>query len=269
MLHTGTRDETLATDGEGQVLPAPASAALHRAADAGEAAARWVRELAGRQAEEDHAQALERAAGAIVRASSREVVPGGDSLLAEELRYTLAADVLLGASHTTGTLPVLHPGERVPLIAVCALAAALPSCVALAGELAAATEAGRSATAAGAARARPTQRPKTLGCDHTDPLDRLAYRGVFDSVAESFEIALHYQGDEDERARAQALHNALAAAGGGIAAAALLRVADDPALGLGLDQWEYLNLVAAELDLRVVENLSGANGDDTTDPRQS
>ncbi|MFJ9846074.1 hypothetical protein ACIRYZ_37680 [Kitasatospora sp. NPDC101155] len=70
------------------------------------------------------------------------------------MRYTLAADVVLGASHTTGTLPELHPGERMPLIAVCALAAAFPSCVlgdlnreleVLATELQAATAAGRTA----------------------------------------------------------------------------------------------------------------------------
>ncbi|MFE7490123.1 hypothetical protein [Kitasatospora sp. NPDC057541] len=89
---------------------------------------------------------------------------------------------------------------------------------------------------------------------------------MFDSAAESFEIALHYQDGCGERARAQALHNALAAAGPGIAAAALLRVADDPALGLAADQWEHLHLIAAELDLRVVEDLGGANGDGTTDP---
>ncbi|MFE7193959.1 hypothetical protein [Kitasatospora sp. NPDC057541] len=271
--HSETRDEAKAPDGEDQAQRAAASAALHRAAGAGEAAAGWVRELAGRQGEEDHARLLERAADAIVRASSREIIPGSDGLLTEELRYTLAADVVLGASHTTGTLPELHGGERLALVAVCALAAALPSCVlgdlereltVLTGELAAATESGRGATAAGDARVLPVRKPRTLGHEHGDPLDRLAYRRVFDSAAESFEIALHYQGGRGEQARAEALHNALAAAGGGIAAAALLRVADDPALGLDPDQWEHLHLIAAELDLRVVEDLGGANGDGTT-----
>ncbi|MFE4516809.1 hypothetical protein ACFRMQ_21745 [Kitasatospora sp. NPDC056783] len=267
--HSDTHATTKASDGEEQ--------ALRRAADAGEAAAGWVRGLASRQGEEEHARALERVAEAIVRASSCEILPGSDGLLAEELRYTLAADVVLGASHTVGTRPELHPGELMPLITVCALAAAFPSCVlgnlgteltALSDELAAATEAGRIATAAGAARACPARRPGTLGSDHADPLDRLAYRSVFDSAAESFEVALHYQGGHGEKARAQALHNALAAAGGGIAAAALLRVADDPALGLDPDQWEHLHLIAAELNLRVVEDLGGANGDGTTDPTQ-
>ncbi|MFE7490124.1 hypothetical protein [Kitasatospora sp. NPDC057541] len=126
--HSDTPDET-DPGGEDQVQCAAASAALQRAAGAGEEAAGWVRELAGRQGEEQ-ALALERAADAIVRASGREIVPGSDGLLAEELRYSLAADVVLGASHTTGTRPNLHPGERMPLITVCAIAAALLACVA-------------------------------------------------------------------------------------------------------------------------------------------
>ncbi|MFJ4672725.1 hypothetical protein [Kitasatospora purpeofusca] len=247
--------DTETSDGWNRARPAAEPAAPQRAADAGEAAAAWVRELAGRQGEEEHARLLVRVAEAIVRASRREVVPGSKGLLVEELRYTLAADVVLGASQTTGTLPELRTGERMPLITVCAIAAALPSCVLgdlaaeldlLADGLAAATEAGRTATAAGAARSRPARRPRTLGSDHGDPLNRLAYRRVAARAAETFEIALHYQGGRDEKARAQALHNALAAAGGGIAAAALLRVADDPALGLDLDQWEHLHRIAAE-----------------------
>lgn len=83
------------------------------------------------------------------------MIPGGEGQLAEELRYSLGADVLLGATHT-GTLPDLAPGERMPLVAVCALAAAMPSCVLgdlarelalLADELDAATATGRAATA--------------------------------------------------------------------------------------------------------------------------
>ncbi len=112
-----------------------------------------MRELAGRQCEEEHGRLLERVAEAIVKASSREIIPGSDGLLTEELRYTLAADVVLGSSHTTGTLPELHDGERMPLIAVCAIAATFPSCVlgdlareleVLAAEMEAATDAGRA-----------------------------------------------------------------------------------------------------------------------------
>ena len=133
----------------------------------------------------------------------------------------------------------------------------------LAGEQVRATEAGRAATAVGDARVLPVRRPPMFGSDHGDLLDRLAYRRAFDNAAESFEIALHYQGDRDEQAYAQALHNALAA-GPGVAAAALLRVADDPALGLDLDPSEDLYRIATELSLRVVEDLGGANGDGTT-----
>ncbi|MEU1425326.1 hypothetical protein [Kitasatospora sp. NPDC005751] len=273
-LHTSALEEAEAPEGRKQARRAAGLAALHRAAEAGEAAARWVRGLAGRQCEEEHARLLERAAAAITRASGREIIPGSEGLLTEELRYTLAADMILGASHTTGTLPELHRGERLAPVTVCALAAALPSCVLgdlareltlLAGELDAATEAGRSATAAGDARVLPLRQLRALGHEHGDPLDRLAYRRVFDSAVESFEIALHYQDDRGEEACEEALHNALAAAGPGIAAAALLRVASDPALGLDLDQWEHLHRLAAELDLNVVEDLGGANGDGTTD----
>ncbi|MGW2542287.1 hypothetical protein ACWC5I_15800 [Kitasatospora sp. NPDC001574] len=236
-----------------------------------------MRELAGRQGEEEHARALERVADAVVQVSGREIIPGGDGLLAEELRYTLAADVVLGASHTIGSLPELHRGERLALVAVCALAAALPSCVlsdlereltVLAGELAGVTEAGRLATAAGDARVLPVRTPRTLGHEHGDPLDRLAYRRVAESASEFFEIALHYQGGRGEKTCGQALQNALAAAGPGIAAAALLRVADDPALGLEDGQWEHLHRITTEFNLRVVEDLGGANGDGTTDTTQ-
>ncbi len=106
-----------------------------------------MRELADRQEDERHSRVLERAAEAII--------PGGEGRLAEEIRYSLAADVLLGATHT-GTVPVLHPGERLALVAVLALTAALPGCALgdlareltlLADELDAATTAGRTATA--------------------------------------------------------------------------------------------------------------------------
>ncbi len=145
-----------ASESDDQALDPVQLAALHRGRDAGEAAAAWVRELAGRQNDERHALALEHAAAGIERASHQEVIPGGDGQLAEELRYALAADVLLGATHT-GTMPDLAPGERMPLVAVCALAAAMPSCVLgdlpreltlLSDQLDAATAAGRATTTA-------------------------------------------------------------------------------------------------------------------------
>ncbi|MEV7783381.1 hypothetical protein [Kitasatospora sp. NPDC088351] len=133
--------------------------ALALAAEAGEAAAVWVRGLAARQDDEGHARVLGQAAEAIVQASAREVIPGGEGQLVEELRYHLAADVLLGATHT-GTLPELRAGERLALVAVCALAAAMPGCVLgdlgreltlLADELNAATATGRATGRAAAA----------------------------------------------------------------------------------------------------------------------
>ncbi|MGW4808008.1 hypothetical protein [Kitasatospora sp. NPDC004272] len=152
-LHFPSPDDDV-PDHEDQARHAVELAALHRAADTGEAAARWVQRLADRQGEKEHGRLLERTAEAIVKASSREIIPGSDGLLTEELRHTLAADVVLGASHTTGTLPELRPGERTPLIAVCSIAAALPACVlgnlpreleVLAAEMEAATAAGLAA----------------------------------------------------------------------------------------------------------------------------
>ncbi|WP_406192337.1 hypothetical protein OH807_00750 [Kitasatospora sp. NBC_01560] len=201
-------EDELASGSDDQALDPVLPAALHRGSDAGEAAAAWVRELAGRQCEEEHARALGRVAEAITWASSREIIPGSEGLLAEELRYTLAADVVLGASHTTGTLPELHAGERAALVTACALAAALPSCVlgdlerelTVLAEVACAAEAGRLATAAGDARALPVPRQRTLGQEHGDPLDCLAYRRVAESAAAAFAAALHYQGGRDEEA---------------------------------------------------------------------
>jgi hypothetical protein len=53
---------------------------------------------------------------------------------------------------------------------------------------------------------------------------------------------------------------ALAAVAPGFAAAALTRISEDPALGLTAAQRMYLGDLAADLDLDVVEYLTGANG---------
>ncbi|MFJ9446979.1 hypothetical protein ACIRRH_34780 [Kitasatospora sp. NPDC101235] len=68
---------------------------------------------------------LERAADAMEQASGREIVPGGEGQLDDELRYALAAGLVTGNPYAGG-LPVLAPGERVALTAVCALVAATP-----------------------------------------------------------------------------------------------------------------------------------------------
>ncbi|MFE7529798.1 hypothetical protein ACFU7Y_29400 [Kitasatospora sp. NPDC057542] len=83
---------------------------------------------AARQTEERHRVVLERAADAVEQAAGREVVPGGDGQLAEELAYDLAADVVTGGPYAEAR-PELAVGERIALVAVCALAAAMPRTV--------------------------------------------------------------------------------------------------------------------------------------------
>ncbi|MFD7731908.1 hypothetical protein ACFV6F_16155 [Kitasatospora phosalacinea] len=101
---------------------------LAEADEAGRRGAGWVRELAARQAERWHQVVLERAADAVERACGPEAVPGGEGVLTEELAYDLAADVVTGSVCAEG-LPVLSAGERVALVAVCAVAAAMPAAV--------------------------------------------------------------------------------------------------------------------------------------------
>ncbi|MFI8085303.1 hypothetical protein ACIF6L_31500 [Kitasatospora sp. NPDC086009] len=101
---------------------------IAEASEVGRRAAGWVRELARRQSDTGHRTVLERAADAVERASSREIVPGGDGELDEELRYDLGAGIITG-SVLTATMPELTTGERIALVAVCALAAAMPGTV--------------------------------------------------------------------------------------------------------------------------------------------
>ncbi|MFJ9447209.1 hypothetical protein ACIRRH_35970 [Kitasatospora sp. NPDC101235] len=101
---------------------------LAEAGEVGRVAAGWERELAARQAQERHRRVLERAADAVERAAGREVVPGGDGQLDEELAYDLAADIVTGSPYAHA-LPELAMGERIALVAVCALAAAMPHTV--------------------------------------------------------------------------------------------------------------------------------------------
>ncbi|GAA2810871.1 hypothetical protein GCM10010441_39390 [Kitasatospora paracochleata] len=103
-----------------------------------------------------------------------------------------------------------------------------------------------------------------LGDHRTDPLDDPAYHALAQRAHDAFEIALHYQDACTPEARQEALHNALATAAPGLVAAALVRLADDPELGLTGEQREYLTDVAAGLDLDTVEDLFGAGGDGAT-----
>ncbi|MFD5083088.1 hypothetical protein ACFWOG_10660 [Kitasatospora sp. NPDC058406] len=123
------------------------------AGGAGRKAAGWVRELAARQTRPGHRTVLERAADAVEQAAGREIVPGGEGLLDEELAYDPGAGVVTGSVLADG-LPELSTGERIALITVCALAAALPRTVlndltrelpVITATMDAATETGRSA----------------------------------------------------------------------------------------------------------------------------
>lgn len=57
------------------------------------------------------------------------------------------------------------------------------------------------------------------------------------------------------------MSHALLSVSFGFAAAALQRIATDPQLGLTDEQYLYLREQAGEMDLSVVEDLTGANGD--------
>ncbi|WBP91946.1 hypothetical protein [Kitasatospora cathayae] len=81
-----------------------------------------------------------------------EIIPGGDGELAEELRYTLDAYVLLGSVQSEHR-PELTDGERVALLAVSFTAASAPRVVLndIAGDLAVLCEAIDQALALAAA----------------------------------------------------------------------------------------------------------------------
>ncbi|WP_380282527.1 hypothetical protein [Kitasatospora purpeofusca] len=141
-----------------------ANGLLADAGEAGRPAAGWVRGLAGRQTQEAHRTVLGRAADAVERACGREVVPGGEGQLDEELAYDLGSGVVTG-SPLAAALPELAAGERVAPAAVCAPAAAMPGVVlgdlerelpVLAATMDAAVEAGRAVTPGGPDVQSPT-----------------------------------------------------------------------------------------------------------------
>ncbi|MEK2491049.1 hypothetical protein WN990_15955 [Kitasatospora purpeofusca] len=84
-----------------------------------------MRELAARPSQAGHRAVPERAADAIEQAAGREILPGGDGQVDEELAYDLWAGAVTG-SVLPDALPELPAGER---IAVCAIAAAMPGTV--------------------------------------------------------------------------------------------------------------------------------------------
>lgn len=107
----------------------------------------------------------------------------------------------------------------------------------------------------------PNPMPPALYSDSsTDPLGSLAYRHLVDRATEAHAIALHYQADTSPEAATEAMSTALAAVAPGFAAAAIARIAEDPALNLTEDQTLYLGALATFFDLDVVEDITGANG---------
>ncbi|MFD8782521.1 hypothetical protein [Kitasatospora sp. NPDC059599] len=102
--------------------------AIAAAGETGRRAAAWVRELAERQSAEGHRAVLEQAADAIEQTAGREIVPGGEGQPDDELRYALTAGLVTGNPYSGGRL-LLATGERIALVSVCALAAAMPRTV--------------------------------------------------------------------------------------------------------------------------------------------
>ncbi|TXS08095.1 hypothetical protein EAO70_35495 [Streptomyces sp. adm13(2018)] len=97
-----------------------------------------------------------------------------------------------------------------------------------------------------------------------DPLGTMAYQRIQERAFEAYGIAHHYavhDGADAEHASRTALDAALGAAARGFAAAAVHRILERLALELTEDQAELLGGWAADLDLEVVEDIAGANGD--------
>jgi hypothetical protein len=128
--------------------------ALAEASVTGQRAAGWIRTLASRQQDSGNRHVLERYADAVEQVLRREIIPGGEGGLTEELRHTLDAYVLRG-SVRAARQPELTPEERVALLAIgfTALTAPLVVLGDIAGDLALLCEAiGQALTIATAAQ---------------------------------------------------------------------------------------------------------------------
>ncbi|MFE7528551.1 hypothetical protein ACFU7Y_22940 [Kitasatospora sp. NPDC057542] len=113
-----TRDESTTPDGPVErELTSDEREALARASVTGQRAADWIRFLAVLQDNEDNQRVLEQYAGAVEQVLRREIIPGSDGELVEELRCTLDAYVLLG-SVQAAQRPQLSAAERTALLAV-------------------------------------------------------------------------------------------------------------------------------------------------------
>ncbi|MEU3667566.1 hypothetical protein [Streptomyces virginiae] len=108
-----------------------------------------------------------------------------------------------------------------------------------------------------------TQPPLVLAVDPADPLAARAYRRLLDRAAEAYGIAHHYamqEASDTELAHREALAAAVAAAGPGYVAAAIHGISERLAPDLPETTVHSLGGWAAEIDLDVVEDITGANG---------
>ncbi|MFF4847971.1 hypothetical protein [Streptomyces sp. NPDC001194] len=109
-----------------------------------------------------------------------------------------------------------------------------------------------------------TKQPRlVLASDPTDPLTAKAHRRLLDRAAEAYGIAHHYalqEASDAESAHQEALAAALAAVGPGYGAAAIHGVSERLAADLPETTLRTLGDWAAEIDLEVVEDITGANG---------
>ncbi|MFJ1551440.1 hypothetical protein [Streptomyces sp. NPDC088246] len=112
-----------------------------------------------------------------------------------------------------------------------------------------------AATAGGHQRVDPV-----LRADHGDACANAAMERIIARVVEVHGMAAHYAADLPAGDAADAaMRQAVAAAAPALAAATLQLISSDDALGLTPEQQMYMSERAAELDLAVVEDLTGAN----------
>ncbi|MFF4054166.1 hypothetical protein ACFYZ5_47340 [Streptomyces chartreusis] len=112
-----------------------------------------------------------------------------------------------------------------------------------------------AAATAGHHRVDPVLRANQGDACANAALERISAR-----AAEVHGMATHYAADLPAADAAdEAMRQAVAAAAPGLAAAALQLIASDEALGLTPEQQMYMRERAAELDLSVVEDLTGAH----------
>ncbi|MGW3715576.1 hypothetical protein ACWD8L_00325 [Streptomyces sp. NPDC005133] len=112
-----------------------------------------------------------------------------------------------------------------------------------------------AATAGGHQRVDPV-----LRADHGDACANAAMERIIARVVEVHGLAAHYAADLPAGDAADAaMRQAMAAAAPALAAATLQLISSDDALGLTPEQRMYMLERAAELDLAVVEDLTGAN----------